>query len=149
MRILSILVMLFFTLLTDVSAQSKPSLERWVGKYPSDKIPLTGYDLWRTKQVSLWISDVLPIAERNVLAKLRVESRIEKHGSFLVINVCQPHDCSAELATAFIDTEGNRLWIAMARRDEKRLSVRWYSGKDPYTFIPVELQRLFTNRLGE
>lgn len=132
-----------------VAAQYQIQLENWIGKYPSEKLGPKRENIWHIRVLGAKIAEILPSAEYKLLSTMQVETKVEKVGGFFVLNSCRPHDCSSELSTIFIEDGGRRIWVAMAHRDGRRLSVRWYASKDPYTAIPAETQRIFTNRLGE
>lgn len=146
---------LFFAACLMVACQpsvwAQPSaspLERWVGSYPSERLGPQHESIWRTALLQLRLKATLPATEYRRLQRFKVESKIEKIQGFLVIHSCMAHECNSDLATLFFDIDQNKLWVAMAQRDDRRLSVRWYSGGDSYARIPVEIQRRFTERLG-
>lgn len=148
---------LFFFFAACLMAAGQPSvwaqpsvspLELWVGSYPSDRLGLAHQSIWQTALLERQLKVTLPANEYRRLQRFKVESKIEKIQGFLVIHICMAHGCSSDLATLFFEIDQKKLWVAMAQRDDRRLSVRWYSSGDSYARLPVEIQRRFTERLG-
>ena len=123
-------------------------LELWVGAYPSDRLGPQRQSIWRAAWLQQPLKATLPAGEYRLLQRFKVESKIEKIQGFLVFQNCLAHACNSDLATIFFDIGQKKLWVAMAHRDDRRLTVRWYSSGDSYSKLPAQVQTKFTERLG-
>ena len=74
------------------AARPLPSLSRYVGKYPTDKV--AGISLYNHPRFRALVNAAAPsnMVAATILAPA-VENRVERQGALIVAEMCEAHDC--------------------------------------------------------
>lgn len=123
-------------------------LQAWIHHYPSEHVagplPLLAQPVLKTA-----LAKLLPKAERQALAGFDVETPVRQAGDYLIIQLCRPHNCPADLAMIVVQPVQKKVWAGFFTRQAERISTRWYGNQDDYMVLPEELRRAFTTRHGD
>lgn len=121
----------------------------WVGKYPSDRIAQHSGNLLSQLVIRNELKKLLPEAEISALARYDVETPIKKHGEYLVVNKCMPHNCPAEMAMIVVDVKSQMMWAGFFSRAGSVVSTRWYGSANDYSTLPDEIKNEFLALHGD
>jgi hypothetical protein len=125
-------------LTAEVAAQNAQGLQRWVGRYPLEKI--TGKTFFQVGEPVLSLKKKLPRKEYNLLTGGNyIQAPISIIDSFLITSRCKPHCCPCD-----------NVWIAVSVNSKKYLIafqnhrlVRCYSVGLQLAQLPNSLKEIF------
>lgn len=123
-------------------------LDKWVGKYPTDRRDKQVTRLLELDPVNRSLRAVLSHPDLELLMSYTVEKPVEKTDRFIVVQQCMPHNCPAAHAMVVLDTVEERLWVGLFERGSTTVSTRWY-GTDDYWRLPMRILRTFRRGHGE
>lgn len=150
MKTLSTLVLSLLLLFAAPSqaADDWDGLQAWVGHYPSDHVagPLP---LLAQPALKAALGKLLPKAERQTLARLDVETPVRQSGDTLIIHLCRPRNCPADLAMIVVQPAQKKVWTGFFTREAGRIATRWYGNQDDYMSLPEAIRQEFITRHGE
>jgi hypothetical protein len=121
----------------------------WVGKYPSESVGKRQRGLLQQPAIDRSLKKLLPKIELSNIAKLTVETPVENIDGLLVLNICRPRNCPADLAMIVIDVPSKRMWVGSFTRELSRVSTRWYGNGDDYTILPEHIRKKFLASHGD
>lgn len=125
------------------------SPSNWVGKYASASEGNRQGGFFDLPCVREQIATLLPESEyRVLLSKLESESQIEKVGRFVIVALCEAHNCPAHHAMVIADSETGHMIVGIYLRNGSMSRTTWYSnGIDPLE-LPPEILAQFLARHG-
>ncbi len=107
-----------------------PSLTAYVGKYPSAKV--AGVSLYNHPMFRALVGKAAPnTAIRNTVLTSGVESPVERQGALLVVQMCEPHNCSDHQWTVAILSPNGPAAICYHEADLMGEEGRWFVGGTP------------------
>lgn len=107
------------------AAAAAPSLTAYVGKYPSDKI--AGVSLYQNPKFRSRVAEAAPnSAIRSTVLASGVETPIEKQGALMVVQACEPHNCSDHQWTVAILAPSGPAAICYHDSDLMGAEGRWF-----------------------
>lgn len=116
-----------------LAAQSAtPSLERYVGQYPSTK--LKGVDFRHHPVVRRAVAGAISSRiAKTILNDLHVESPIRRAGSLLISEACEAHSCNTHQGTVVVRSPGGPGAVCYYNEDLMGAEGRWFvSGRPIY-----------------
>ena len=109
------------------AARPAPSLSSYVGKYPFDRvrgISLHGHPLYRAL-----VRQAAPNATiRSTVLGTGVETPIEQPGALIVVQACEPHNCTDHEWTVAIRLPRGPAAVRYQDTDTLGDEARWYIG---------------------
>jgi hypothetical protein len=102
-----------------------PSLSAYVGKYPSDKV--AGISLYSHPKFRTLVSGAAPnTAIRTTVLTSGVETPVERQGALLVVQMCEPHNCSSHQWTVAMLSPSGPAAICYYDSDLMGEEGRWF-----------------------